>query len=31
MSYRSLEIQDKVELLPYRDFHDLVQIYIKVE
>jgi len=27
----SLEIRDKVELLPYHDFHDLVQICIKVE
>ena len=27
----SLEIRDKVELLPYRGFHDLVQICIKVE
>ena len=26
-----LEIRDKIELLPYRDFHDLVQICIKVE
>jgi len=31
LSGLSLEIRDKVELLPYRDFHDLVQICIKVE
>jgi len=27
----SLEIRDRVKLLPYRNFHDLVQICIKVE
>ena len=27
----SLEIRDRVELIPYRDFYDLVQICIKVE
>jgi len=27
----NIEIRDKVEILPYRDFHDLVQICIKVE
>ena len=31
LSGLSLEIRDRVELLPYRDFHDLVQICIKVE
>jgi len=31
LSGLSLEIRDKAELLPYRDFHDLVQICIKVE
>jgi len=31
MSGLSLEIRDKVELLPYRDFHDLVQICMKIE
>ena len=31
LSGLSLEIRDKVKLLPYRDFHDLVQICIKVE
>jgi len=31
LSGLSLEIRDKVELLPYRNFHDLVQIYIKVK
>jgi len=31
LSGLSLEIRDKVELLPYRDFHDLVKICIKVE
>jgi len=31
MSGLSLEIRDKVELLPYKDFHDLVQICIKIE
>jgi len=31
MSDLSLEIRDKVELLPYRNFHDLVQICIKIE
>jgi len=31
LSGLSLEIRDKVELLPYRDFHDLVEICIKVE
>jgi len=31
LSGLSLEIRDIVELLPYRDFHDLVQICIKVE
>jgi len=31
MSSLSLDIRDKVELLPYRDFHYLVQIFIKIE
>jgi len=31
LSGLSLEIRDRVELLPYRDFHDLVQICKKVE
>jgi len=31
LSGLSLETRDKIELLPYRDFHDLVQICIKVE
>jgi len=31
LSGLSLEIRDRVELLPYRVFHDLVQICIKVE
>jgi len=31
MSGLSLKIRDKVKLLPYRDFHDLVQICIKIE
>ena len=31
MSGLSLEIRNRVELLPYRDFHYLVQIYVKVE
>jgi len=31
MSGLSLHIRDKVELLPYRDFHNLVQICIKIE
>jgi len=31
LSGLSLEIRDRVELLPYRDFHNLVQICIKVE
>ena len=31
LSGLSLEIRDRVELLPYRDFHELVQICIKVE
>jgi len=31
MSGLSLEIRDRVELLPFRDFHDLVHICIKVE
>jgi len=31
LSGLSLEMRDKVELLLYMDFHDLVQICIKVE
>jgi len=31
LSGLSLEIRGKVEFIPYRDFHDLVQICIKVE
>ena len=31
LSGLSLEIGDKVELLPYRDLNDLVQLCIKVE
>jgi len=31
MSSLSLEIRHKVELFPYRDFNDLVQLCIKVE
>ena len=27
----AVEVRDKVELLPYRDLDDLVQLYIKVE
>ena len=31
LSGLSPEIRDRVELLPYKDFHDLVLICIKVE
>nr|KYP60180.1 Transposon Ty3-G Gag-Pol polyprotein [Cajanus cajan] len=31
LSGLNLEIRDKVEILPYRDLNDLVQLYIKVE
>ena len=31
LSGLSLEIRDRVEVIPYRDFHDLAQICIKVE
>jgi len=31
MSGLSLEIRDKVELLTYKYFHDMVQICIKIE
>jgi len=31
MSSLSLKIRHKVELLPYKDFHDLVQICMKIE
>jgi len=31
LSGLSLGIRDRVEFLPYRDFHDLVQICIKVD
>jgi len=31
LSGLNLDIRDKVELLPFRDFNDLVQICIKIE
>ena len=31
LSGLNLEIRDRVELLPYQDLNDLVQLYIKVE